>query len=222
MKKKGGRFLTYVFGITLGGVCFLRSSFFTIQDFQIIAKNSATQEVVRTQLKDVIGQNLWEVDLEKLTEDILNKNKILRTLHFQKKWPTTLQLELEEREGIALIFVGQQLWQVDKEGIAFSKSTQALPFFWPIPLDKKIYLSALEWLSLDRPKEVNGLTWDKELGLMVIVEQENLKTSKVVLGTQNFLENWKKAKQSLEFLSSRGIRAKKIDATYNKRAVVSL
>lgn len=222
MKKKGGRFLTYLFGITLGVVCFLRSSFFNIQDFEIISKNSATQEIVQAQLKDVVGQNLWEVDLEKITEDLLSKNKTLRTLNFHKKWPKTLHLELEEREGIALIFVGQQLWQVDKEGVAFSKSTQSLPFFWPIPLDKKIYLSVLEWISLDRPEEVNGLTWDKELGLVVIVEQANLKNSKVVLGTQNFLENWKKAKQSLEFLSSRGIRAKKIDATYNKRAVVSL
>jgi hypothetical protein len=66
------------------------------------------------------------------------------------------------------------------------------------------------------------LTWDKELGLVVIVEQANLKNAKIILGAQNFFENWKKAKQSLEFLSSRGIRAKKIDATYNKRAVVSL
>ena len=220
--KKGGKLLTYLFVSTLVTVCFLRSSFFKIKDVEIISKNLSTQDFIRSQLKNIYGQNLWEIDLEQISEQLLSKNKILRSLHFQKKWPHRLTLELEEREGLALIFVGQQLWQVDKEGVAFSKNPQALPCFWPIPYDKKIYLSVLEWLSLEKPQEVNGLTWDRELGLITLVEQGNLKNSKIVLGNENFLENWKKAKQSLEFLSSRGIRAKKIDATYNKRAVVSL
>jgi hypothetical protein len=222
VKKKGGRFLTYLFVATLGAVCFLRSSFFNIKDIEIVSKNSSTQEMIQTQLKNIYGQNLWEIDLELISEQLLSKNKILRSLRFQKKWPQRLILNLEEREGLALIFVGQQLWQVDKEGIAFSKIPQSLPFFWPIPLDKKKYLSVLDWLSVESPQEVNGLTWDRELGLVVMVELGNMKNSKIILGTQNFLENWKKAKLSLEFLSSRGIRAKKIDATYNKRAVVSL
>ncbi len=222
MKKKSARILTWVFILTLGVVCFLRSSFFKIQNIEIVSKNVATQDLIRPQVKEVVGENLWEVDLEKISEKLLSKNKILKTLHFQKNWPHKLRLELEEREGVALIFIGQQLWQVDKEGIAFSKSPRSLPCFWPIPLDKDIYLSVLDWLNQEHPEEVNGLTWDKELGLVVIVEQANLKNAKIVLGSQNFFENWKKAKQSLEFLSSRGIRAKKIDATYNKRAVVSL
>ncbi len=187
-----------------------------------MSKNSSTQDLIRAQLRNIYGQNLWEVDLEQISEQLLSKNKILRTLHFQKKWPQRLMLVLEEREALALIFIGQQLWQVDKEGVAFSKNPQSLPSFWPIPYDKKTYLSVLEWLSIERPQEVNALTWDRELGLVAIVEQGNLKNSKIILGSQSFLENWKKAKQSLEFLSSRGIRAKKIDATYNKRAVVSL
>lgn len=62
------------------------------------------------------------------------------------------------------------------------------------------------------------MTWDKELGLIVLLENE----TRVILGRADFSKNWSKAKEAIEYLKSKKLHSRRIDATYNNRAVVSL
>lgn len=103
-------------------------------------------------------------------------------------------------------------------GCKFKKQLAPLPLYWPLPTDRRAFRESLRWLASDQPKAVNGLTWDRELGLVVLYDKD----TKIILGRENFAENWKKAVEASEYLRARKIEARRIDATYNNRAVVSL
>jgi cell division septal protein FtsQ len=147
---------------------------------------------------------------------LLDKNKNLSSLGFKKQWPSTLRVYIEERRPLVQVFHEKELWLMDRAGVLFVSSQKALPIFWPLPEDKTMLLNILTWLEKDN-SDFNGLSWDNDLGLLVIGKNKE----RIILGRQNFAVNWKKAQDSMKYLEKQQRFAKTIDATYNNRAVVS-
>lgn len=202
-----------------GAGFFLKSSFFKIVSVTVSANSIDIKQALESEGEHIQGQNLWELDLDAFSSRLLDKYKTIKTITFQRHWPSVLFLKAEERKGVAMVFADKELWTIDREGIPFAKiKGSGLPLFWPVAPDHKTFLIILSWLEGAQPKIVNGLAWDTELGVVVYTDNK----AKLILGRENFFENWRKAREALEFLRTRGIQAKRIDASYNKRAVVSL
>jgi cell division septal protein FtsQ len=216
--KKSSWILLFLFVFLVSVGFFMRSSFFEVQSIQVDANSLEIKKLVEKSLADYQGKNMWELELEDMTSMLGTKSVAIQSVVFQRHWPATLKVRVEERIGVAQTFIDRDLWMIDKEGVSFRKKAEALPLFWPLPADRKNYVETLEWLARDKPRGVNGLTWDKELGLVLYSDQK----IKIILGRENYSENWKKAAETLQYLKSKGLQTRRIDATYNNRAVVSL
>ena len=197
---------------------FMRSSFFNIQEVKIQAETPEIKKIVETSLKSLRGENLWEIEPDELSVLLTNKTRAIQSVFFQRHWPSTLKVFVEERKAVAQTFVDGEMWIVDGEGVTFKKKLMDLPLYWPLPSERRFFNESMKWLAQDQPKGVNGLTWDRELGLVLIYEKD----TRIILGRENYPENWKKALETVEYLRSRNKQARRIDATYNNRAVVSL
>lgn len=197
---------------------FMRSAFFNIQEVSVQAESAEIKKLVEKSLSYVVGKSMWEIDPDDLAQTLTEKSRSIQAIFFQRHWPATLKVKVEERKAVAQTFVEGEMWILDGEGVSFKKKVAALPLYWPLPTDRRAYRESLKWLATDQPKAVNGLTWDRELGLIVLYEKE----IKIILGRENFRENWKKALEAAEYLGARNIQTRRIDATYNNRAVVSL
>jgi len=197
---------------------FMRSSFFNIEDIQVETASLEIKKLTEKMLENVKGQNMWEIEAEELSSQLTNKSRAIQSVFFQRHWPATLKVKIEERTPVAQTFIEREMWILDAEGVTFKKKLSNLPLYWPLPADRKVFHESLRWLGSELPKGVNGLTWDKELGLVVLFE-ENIR---IVMGRSDFSENWRKAKEALDYLRSRKLQSRRIDATYNNRAVVSL
>ena len=202
---------------------FLRSSVFKIEEIRVVADSLPVKKIMEEELEVLRGQNMWAVDLPGITARVLDENKIVRSLNFQRHWPSVLFVRIEERKAVAMVFQGKDLWLIDSQGVPFEKTSlvktgSTFPLYFPTPPDNKTFLITLAWLEGAQTKIVNGLAWEREMGLVAILSNQQ----KVIMGRENFFENWRKAKVAVDFLSTHGIHTKKIDATYNKRAVVSL
>lgn len=196
----------------------MRSSFFSIQNLVVVTNSHEIKLLVEKELDSVRGQNMFELEMDQMTTLLMNKSRTIESVQFQRHWPATLKIKIAERKGVALTFIDRNLWVVDSDGVNFKKRVEALPLFWPLPTERKSYSEALQWLESDHPYGVNGLTWDKELGLVILYDQK----MRIILGRENFSANWKKATEAIEYLKSKNLQTKRIDATYNNRAVVSL
>jgi len=217
MNKKTLFFASMLFFMLLI-VFFMKSPFFNVQTIIVDADSAEMRSLAEKTFESLKGKNMWDLELDDITSAINAKTRSVQSVYFQRHWPSTLRLIVEERKGIAQTFVDHDIWVVDQEGVSFRKKTEALPLFWPLPVDQKNYHEVLSWLAKDHPNGVNGLTWDRELGLVV----HHVSRVKIILGREKYTENWKKAEEAILYLKSKSIASKTIDATYNNRAVVSL
>lgn len=197
---------------------FMRSSFFNIQEIKIQSESAEIKKLVESTIGFVRGENLWEIEPDELSVLLTNKTRAIQSVFFQRHWPSTLKVVVEERKAVAQTFIEGEMWIVDGEGVTFKKKLMDLPVYWPLPNERRLFHESLKWLAQDTPKGVNGLTWDRELGLVLIYARD----TKIILGRDNYPDNWKKAQEAIQYLDSRNIHARRIDATYNNRAVVSL
>lgn len=216
--KKSTKLLVGIFLFLSAIGFFMRSSFFNIEEIQVETASLEIKKLTEKTLMEVKGQNMWELEVEALSALLTNKSRAIRSVFFQRHWPSTLKVNIEERVPVVQTFIEREMWILDAEGVTFKKKLSNLPLYWPLPPDRKVFHESLRWLGAAAPKGVNGLTWDKELGLVVLFE-ENMR---IVMGRSNFPENWQKAREALDFLRSRKLQSRRIDATYNNRAVVSL
>lgn len=217
IKKSTAVFIGSIVALSSVGF-FMRSSFFNIQEIKVQAETADIKKFVENSLSSVRGENIWEIEPDELSTLLTSKSMSIQSVLFQRHWPSTLKVTVEERKPVAQTFVEGEMWIIDGEGVSFKKKLMDLPLYWPLPKEKRYFHESLSWLATDHPKGVNGLTWDKELGLVVLYE----KGTKIILGTENYSANWKKAQETIEYLKSRNTQAHRIDATYNNRAVVSL
>lgn len=217
MKKK---YIAMLALALLAGLFFFvsHSQSFAVKKIEVRAESIAVKKSMEKELQSLLGENIFSLDLSSLADAVLSKSTEIQTLVITRVLPTTLLVTLKERKGLVQVFSEKGITILDVEGLAFKNGPGVFPLFWPLPKEKKDLLRVLAWYNEAKPTPVNGLTWDRNLGL--IVETKN--RAQIFLGKSNFKEGWQRADESLRFLKSKGLQARIIDATYNARAVISL
>lgn len=119
---------------------FMRSSFFNIQDIHIESSSVEIVKLAEKTLADIKGVNMWEIEPHELSSRLLSKSRALRSVFFQRHWPSTLKVKIEERMPVAQTFIEREMWILDAEGVSFKKKLSHLPLYWPLPTEKKSFL----------------------------------------------------------------------------------
>ncbi len=94
----------------------LNSNAFVLQKIDIHGNRILTDEEIRAQLKIGRGIRLTDVELGKI-EKRLRQIPFVRTVLVSRRFPTTLDVEIEERVPVAYILGRKKMWMVDEEGV---------------------------------------------------------------------------------------------------------
>lgn len=120
MSKKRGTALIYitilVCLVVVGGVFFLRSAFFAVQNIQINGLSRIANEEIIKLIGSVKGENILAID----TLDLASKIKLhpfVEQAVVERKLPNTLVVGIKERQAAALIMAGEKVVEVDLTGI---------------------------------------------------------------------------------------------------------
>ncbi len=94
----------------------LNSNAFLLQKIDVHGNRILKAEEIKSQLK--IGKNvrLTDVELGKI-EARLRKNPFVRSVLVSRRFPSTLDIEIEERIPVAYISGRNKMWMVDEEGV---------------------------------------------------------------------------------------------------------
>lgn len=147
----------------------LSSPRFAIRQIEVKGVKRKTDEQIAQVAGVKRGDNVFAVDTNKVEQKLLadpwiKQVKVARTL------PSTLSIELEEREVGALAAIGERLYLVTKSGEPFKVVEEGDPFDLPV-------LSGVtaEDLARDRARAVERIA----LGLEIVRHWERIPMSKV-------------------------------------------
>ncbi len=94
----------------------LTSNAFLLQKIDVHGNRILKNEEIRSQLKIGKGVRLTDVELGQI-EATLRKNPFVRSVLVSRRFPSTLDIEIEEREPVAYISGQSKMWMVDEEGV---------------------------------------------------------------------------------------------------------
>lgn len=117
--------IVYVLGVRMDA--FVRKSdFFEVKDVRVVGAtavlNEQIQEVVFT-LKERGEDNLVTFNLERALFQVRNLPRV-REVTFEKVYPNTLAVEIEERQPVTVANLGELFW-IDREGVLLGRAEAA-------------------------------------------------------------------------------------------------
>lgn len=113
-----------VYGLGVRMDAFVRQSdFFEVREVRVVGAtrvlNDQIQEVVAT-LKERGEDNLVTFNLERVLFQVRNLPRV-REVKFEKVYPNTLAVEIEERRPVTVANVGELFW-IDREGVLLGRA----------------------------------------------------------------------------------------------------
>ncbi|MDL1956692.1 MAG: FtsQ-type POTRA domain-containing protein [Candidatus Desulfofervidus auxilii] len=178
--------LSFLFGMTYTSLCQLH--YFKIKDIEIIGTHLiSTSEI----LKNIKYQNksILAISPAKIAFS-LKKFPLIKDISIKRIWPNKLKIIIQERKPIALAYINQYFWLVEKNGECILIKDYLnfdLPIITGLKTEKDHYLkSALMTLSLWQKNykylELSEIHIDRDLGIILFTIDGN----QILLGNDNF------------------------------------
>lgn len=200
-----------------------RNSLFMLSEIVVKSESPEVEKNLQGELIALLGRRLTSLSLGQV-EAILQKNPRVKRAVFHKRWPSTLEVAVEERKPVAMAFKSQHLWWVDENGEAFAAAEESSPYVL-IKSFNKIQASAevqeiAAWLAKNKKLDwIDEVEWIPERGLVARNVGEQIEAE---LGYRDFAAAWKRADYALKFLSEKKIRVKLVDASDQHRVIARL
>ncbi len=150
----------------IGAVIFSRSSFFTVQHFEIEGNAYYTDDEILLMGGCETGKNLfWEIDAKKIRSR-LQQDAYMENVRVSRKLPDTVKITLTERKQTAAIAYGEKYVVIDAAGTVLRKAGVDPK----IPVLKGLTISKL---SVGEPVEVEEKVLFRQCLEMVSVMEKN-------------------------------------------------
>jgi len=241
------------FGIlSLAGLCvglvvlyhqLLTCSLFCIKDINNIEIEGAKRlgrGVLLEQAHLVSGASLLGIRPGQV-ERALMAHPWIAKAEVSRKWPNSLHLQIQERDPVALVQIGEELLYVDRQGMLFKPLSPGDPHNFPVitglkpeqfrqPAGAMPEVVALTFQLLEELKKtppplnlenISEVHVDLERGFTLYA---NGVGSALDIGLKDYSEKLQKFAQLWPVLVQKGLMAKvwRINLTYPKRALVTL
>jgi cell division septal protein FtsQ len=200
-----------------------RNSLFMLSEIVVKASHPQIEKTLQSDLVALLGRRLTSLSLEQV-EGILRKNPRVKRAVFHKRWPSTLEVAIEERSPVAVAFLDRRLVWIDENGTVISVVDENTPYILLRSFEKTRHLDELKricaWLA-SSPKNdwIDEIEWFSQKGLVA----RNLSLhQEVELGFADFDAAWKRAEIALKFLQEKKIPVSLLDATYQHRVIARL
>lgn len=147
----------------------LTSPRFAIRVLDVVGAKRSTLEELKAQSGVSVGRNIFALDTE-LAERQLLENPWISEVKVTRRLPSTLRIELLEREASAVVLLGEHLYLVTREGVPFKEVRAGDPYDLPL-----ITGASPENLARDRKREIERI----QTGLEVLRQFERVPLSRV-------------------------------------------
>jgi len=109
--------LLLALGLSFTAYLFIfHSSFFEIKDVKVKGSSLLSHEALRQNGLLPIGKNIWLISKEAMAFDI-EKRWFVKVLSVRRDLPSTLVLEIEDQDSVALVRSQNGLWLMSKRGL---------------------------------------------------------------------------------------------------------
>ena len=147
----------------------LTSPRFAIHTVDLVGAKRTTLDGIKTDSGVSVGQNIFALDTESAERKLL-ENPWVAEVKMTRRLPSTLRIELSEREAAAVVALGERLYLVTPEGVPFKEISAGDPYDMPL-----ISGASPENLQRDRKREIERI----QTGLEVLRQFERLPLSRV-------------------------------------------
>jgi cell division protein FtsQ len=147
----------------------LSSPRFAIRSVDLVGSKRLTREQLQTDSGIALGANIFALDTDAAERKLLD-NPWISEVKLTRRLPSTLRLELTEREAAAVVALGERLYLVTREGVPFKEVQPGDPYDLPL-----ITGASPENLARDRKREIERI----QTGLEVLRQFERVALSRV-------------------------------------------
>ncbi|HYQ41701.1 MAG TPA: FtsQ-type POTRA domain-containing protein [Polyangiaceae bacterium] len=147
----------------------LNSPRFAIRTVDLVGAKRTTLDQIRSDSGIAVGLNIFALDTD-VAERKLLENPWISEVKVTRRLPSTLRVELSEREAAAVVALGERLYLVTPEGVPFKEVQAGDPFDMPL-----ISGASPENLQRDRKREIERI----QTGLEVLRQFERVPLSRV-------------------------------------------
>jgi cell division septal protein FtsQ len=194
------------------------ASFFQIKEIQIYGEKTISANDLKTTLNEKIEKRIFSflsksiflINPKKIESEFLQKYPKISKIEIKRKFPSTLILNIQEREPVAIFLVDDKKFFVDSTGIIFEETQSEDNFLKiktsgvssSIELGKKVITKELMAFILDAKEKIQqNFKIEIKEAFIVSEERVNLKTSEgwfLYLGSENLDWQLRKLKTVLE------------------------
>jgi len=184
-------FVFLLFVLLWAGLVFIRSDFFSLKQIEIIGNERLSEEEIIDSLQVHLGDNVLQMNMSLLEERLLLIPRV-ESVKIERRWLQILQVELAEREVLALIPFQEYFLEVGTNGQILGSAPQALDPALPLltglaPVTVAVGEYILHTQLLDKVKEIcSGLEEEKLMVSEINVANEN----NIILITLDGLTVW--------------------------------
>jgi cell division protein FtsQ len=147
----------------------LTSPRFAIHTVDLVGAKRNTLEQVKAQSGFNLGDNIFALDTDAAERKLL-ENPWISEVKVTRRLPSTLRVELTEREATAVVSLSEHVYLVTREGVPFKEVEPGDPYDMPL-----ITGASPENLARDRTREIERI----QTGLEVLRQFERVPLSKV-------------------------------------------
>ena len=147
----------------------LTSPRFAIHTVDLVGAKRSTLEQLKTDSGINLGDNIFALDTDAAEKKLL-ENPWISEVKVTRRLPSTIRLELTEREATAVVALAEHLYLVTREGEPFKEVQPGDPYDLPL-----ITGASPENLARDRVREIERV----QTGLEVLRQYERVPLSKV-------------------------------------------
>jgi cell division protein FtsQ len=213
--------------------------FFNVENIDVVVENLVDQlqylQPLVQEIDQIVeahrGVSLWRLDLQKLSFD-LNSFAWVDNVSVIRKWPSRLQISVKAKD-VRLLLVnqaGQFMPVVGRGELLESVATKQVPdvpllvgdIFVKQPVMRNRAVALMEELPRKGPfshKTISEVHYDEKDGFWVTMIKDGIK---VKLGNEKMMLKSARLGQVMEYLESRQIDARVIDANLSKKVLVRL
>jgi cell division protein FtsQ len=214
-------FLVFILVFIILGISFYIFSFapfFQIKEIQIYGEKTIPANDLKTALNEKIEKRIFSflsksiflINPKKIESEFLQKYPKISKIEIKRKLPSTLILNIQEREPVAIFLVDDKKFFVDSTGIIFEEAQSEDNFlkirtsdvFSNIELGRKVITKELMAFILDAKEKIQqNFQLKIEEAFIVSEERINLKTSEgwfLYLNSENLDWQLRKLKTVLE------------------------
>jgi cell division protein FtsQ len=147
----------------------LTSPRFAIRTVDLVGAKRTSLEQLKTDSGVAVGLNIFALDTDAAERKLL-ENPWISEVKITRRLPSTLRIELSEREASAVVALGEHLYLVTHEGVPFKEISAGDPYDMPL-----ITGASPENLQRDRKREIERI----QVGLEVLHQFERVPLSRV-------------------------------------------